>query len=115
MSDDCIFCKIIAGQIPAKIEYQDDDILVFHDITPQAPLHLLIIPKKHITNLNEIRTENADIISKIFTQIPKLAFQFEISEKGYRVVNNCGKDGGQTVFHLHFHMLGGRHLEWPPG
>ncbi len=91
MSDDCIFCKIVDGQIPAKIEYQDEDILVFHDVTPQAPLHLLIIPKQHIANINEIREENAAIISKIFTQIPKLAF------------------------HLHFHMLAGRHLTWPPG
>ncbi|TGN19333.1 histidine triad nucleotide-binding protein [Leptospira idonii] len=114
-NENCIFCKIAKGEIPAKIEYQDEDIIAFHDITPQAPLHLLVIPKTHIASANEINSENSRFLSKIFETIPKLTKSFGVNEKGYRVVNNCGDHGGQTVHHIHFHVLGGRHLAWPPG
>lgn len=113
--ENCIFCKIIRGEIPAKKEYESDSIFVFHDITPQAPIHLLIIPKTHITSMNEIGNLDPKVINDIFQVIPKLAEKNGIMEKGYRVVNNCGNYGGQTVGHLHFHLLGGRHMVWPPG
>ncbi|XDD44029.1 histidine triad nucleotide-binding protein [Leptospira sp. WS60.C2] len=113
--ENCIFCKIIKGEIPAKKEYESDSILVFHDITPQAPIHLLIIPKQHITSMNEIDSLDPKVITEIFQVIPKLAEKNKIQEKGYRLVNNCGSHGGQTVGHIHFHLLGGRHLQWPPG
>lgn len=113
--ENCLFCKIIRGEIPSKKEYESDSIFVFHDITPQAPIHLLIIPKTHITSMNEIGNLDPKVINEIFQVIPKLAEKYGIIEKGYRVVNNCGNYGGQTVGHLHFHLLGGRHMVWPPG
>ncbi|TGL72465.1 histidine triad nucleotide-binding protein [Leptospira jelokensis] len=113
--ENCIFCKIINGEIPSKKEYESDSIFVFHDITPQAPIHLLIIPKQHITSMNEIGNLDPKVISEIFQVIPKVAEKNGIMEKGYRVVNNCGNYGGQTVGHIHFHLLGGRHMVWPPG
>ena len=103
---DCIFCKIIAGDIPSKKIYEDDKILAFHDIEPQAPTHAVIIPKEHIESANALNADNADIVSYIFTKIPEIAKTLGL-EKGYRVVNNCGPDAGQTVFHIHFHLMGG--------
>ena len=111
---DCLFCKIAAGDIPSNKIYEDDKILAFHDVSPQAPVHFLVIPKMHIACANEITAENSDIVAHIFTVIAKLAAELHL-EKGYRIVNNCGEDGGQSVQHLHFHVLGGRMLAWPPG
>lgn len=111
----CIFCKIINGEIPSKKLYEDDKVLAFHDISPEAPIHFLVIPKDHIKSVNELNEKNADIISHIFLVINKLVRELNISETGYRIVNNCGKDGGQTVDHIHFHVLGQRDLKWPPG
>lgn len=113
--ENCLFCKIIKGDIPCSKVYEDDKVLAFNDIIPEAPVHVLIIPKEHITSVNEITEENSNIISHIFTVINKIVLELDISESGYRVVNNCGEHGGQTVNHLHFHILGGRSLTWPPG
>ncbi|MDR3594623.1 histidine triad nucleotide-binding protein [Clostridium sp.] len=112
---DCIFCKIINGEIPSKKLYEDDKVYAFYDINPEAPVHFLVIPKEHIDSANALDENNVNIVSHIFTVINKLAKQLNVSDKGYRIVNNCGEDGGQTVQHLHFHVLGGRCLQWPPG
>lgn len=112
---DCIFCKIINGEIPSKKLYEDEKVIAFHDISPEAPIHFLVIPKEHIQSVNELNEENANIISHIFLVINKLVKELNIAEAGYRIVNNCGKDGGQTVNHMHFHVLGQRELKWPPG
>lgn len=106
---DCLFCKIAAGQIPSTKVYEDESILAFRDIAPQAPTHILVIPKCHIASVAEITTENTSLIAHIFAVIPQIARQ-EGLETGYRVVSNCGKDAGQTVNHLHFHILGGKEL-----
>lgn len=113
--DNCIFCKIVKGDIPSNKVYEDEKILAFKDIDPQAPVHVLIIPKKHIESLNAIKDEDLDIISYVFLKAKELAKKLGVSESGYRIVTNCGKDGGQTVPHIHFHMLAGRNLKWPPG
>ena len=112
---DCLFCKIIAGEIPSTKVYEDDYVLAFRDIEPQAPQHIIIIPKKHIASANEITAENSSLIGKIFEVASKIAKELGFSENGYRIVNNCGEDGGQTVGHIHFHLLAGRNLQWPPG
>ena len=112
---DCLFCKIIAGDIPSAKVYEDDKVYAFRDIEPQAPVHILIIPKEHIASANELTEENASIVGHIFAVAAKIAKEEGIADGGYRIVNNCGQDGGQTVGHLHFHMLGGRSLAWPPG
>lgn len=113
--DDCIFCKIIKGEIPSNKVYEDDKIISFKDLNPEAPVHVLIIPKKHISSLNEVNDEDAEIIAHIFKTVPKLVKELGIDEGGYRIVSNCGEDGGQSVPHVHFHLLGGRSLNWPPG
>ena len=111
---DCLFCKIAAGDIPADKVYEDDKILVFRDIAPQAPVHLLAIPKAHIKSAAQIDAENAGVIAHLFAVIAKIAADMKLDD-GFRVVTNCGRDGGQTVDHLHFHLLAGRALSWPPG
>lgn len=111
---DCLFCKIAAGKIPSTKIFENDDVYAFLDIAPQAPFHAVVIPKKHIKCADEINAENSGIIAKIFEAIAIISKQ-EGLENGYRIVNNCGEDGGQTVGHLHFHMLGRRALAWPPG
>ena len=108
--DDCIFCKIIKGEIPSNKVYEDDEILAFKDINPMAPVHILVIPKKHIESANEISQEDELLIGKMFTVIKKLAKENNL-DNGYRIVNNCGEEGGQAVKHLHFHLLGGRKLK----
>ena len=113
--NDCIFCKIAEGEIPSKKLYEDEKVIAFYDISPEAPIHFLVIPKKHMKSVNEVSEENANIISHIFLVINKLVKELNIAETGYRIVNNCGKDGGQTVDHMHFHVLGQRELKWPPG
>ncbi|HIW58005.1 MAG TPA: histidine triad nucleotide-binding protein [Firmicutes bacterium] len=112
---DCLFCKIIAGEVPSTKVYEDEYVYAFLDISPQAPEHVVIVPKEHITSANEINAENSALVAKIFEAVPKIAKERGIAEDGYRVVNNCGVMGGQTVGHLHFHLLGGRNLGWPPG
>ena len=112
---DCIFCKIAAGEIPSNKVYEDENVYAFYDISPAAPVHVLIIPKTHIPSANALTEENAAVVGHIFTVAAQLAEKLGIAEKGYRIVNNCGEDGGQTVQHLHFHLLGGRSLQWPPG
>lgn len=112
---ECIFCLIAQKKIPAKIVYEDDEIVAFNDIEPKAPVHIIIIPKKHISSLLDTNDDDIDIINKIFIVAKKLACEYGISKNGFRIVNNCGKDGGQSVLHMHFHLLGGRTLNWPPG
>ncbi len=112
---DCLFCKIIKGEIPSKKVYEDEMVYAFYDISPAAPVHVLLIPKAHIASANDLSEENAAVVAHIFTVAARLAKELGIAEKGYRLVNNCGEDGGQTVGHLHFHLLGGRSLGWPPG
>ena len=113
--EDCIFCKIVKGEIPSDKVYEDDLVLAFNDLTPQAPTHILVIPKIHIASANDIRDENSNIIGHIFSVISKIAKEKGFASDGYRVVNNCGNDGGQTVGHIHFHLLAERQLQWPPG
>ena len=108
--NDCIFCKIVNKEIPATIVYEDDEILAFRDINPVAPVHILVIPKKHISYLTELELDDEFLIGKIYTTINKIAKKEEIDEKGFRVIVNCGDDGGQEVKHLHFHILGGKKL-----
>ena len=105
----CIFCKIIAGEIPSKKAYEDNDMLAFYDINPQAPVHILVIPKEHIPSVDAIDSQNSAIVAKIFETIPKIAKAAGITN-GYRVISNCGDDACQTVKHLHFHILGGKPL-----
>ena len=105
----CLFCKIIAGDIPSTKVYEDDQILAFRDIAPQAPTHILVVPKDHIADCNGIHAENSAVIAHIFTVIPQIAAAEGLAN-GYRVVSNCGADAGQTVSHLHFHILGGKQL-----
>ena len=107
--ENCLFCKIAAGVIPSTKVYEDDTVLAFRDIAPQAPTHILVIPKKHIGSANEVTAENAGVVAHIFEVIPMIA-KAENLESGYRIVSNCGADAGQTVHHLHFHILGGKKL-----
>lgn len=107
---DCIFCKIINGEIPSKKVYEDDDILAFEDINPMAKVHILLIPKKHIATAADLREEDAAVIGKIFLVAKKIAEEKGMAEDGYRIVNNCKNHGGQEVFHIHFHLLGGEKL-----
>ena len=111
---DCLFCKIATGEIPSTKIFETDDVLAFADIDPKAPFHAVIIPKKHIKCADNITAENSDIIAKIFEAIALISKQEGLTD-GYRIVNNCGDDGGQTVGHLHFHMLAKRSMKWPPG
>ena len=111
---DCLFCKMIAGKIPVNSLYEDEKVLAFYDIDPQAPVHFLVIPKQHIACAGEIQTENMEVVGHIFMVIAKLAQQLQL-ENGYRVVTNSGEDAGQSVHHLHFHVLAKRKLSWPPG
>ncbi len=112
---DCIFCKIAKGEIPSEIIFEDDDCVAFNDVNPQGPVHFLVAPKKHISSLAEMTEEDEALLGHMLTVVSILAYEKGLNDKGYRVVNNCGADGGQTVEHLHFHVIGGRHLNWPPG
>ncbi|MDD6565086.1 MAG: histidine triad nucleotide-binding protein [Clostridiales bacterium] len=104
---DCLFCKIINGEIPSDKVYENDKVYAFRDIAPQAPIHVVIVPKTHIASANDITADNSSAVADIYEAIPEIAKSLGISESGYRIVNNCGKDAGQTVFHIHFHLLGG--------
>lgn len=114
MSED-LFLKIISREIPADIVYEDDDVLAFRDVNPQAPLHVLIIPKTHIRTINDIQLQDAELFGKLFIAAQKIAAEEGVAEDGYRVVMNCNAAAGQTVFHVHLHLLGGRRFSWPPG
>lgn len=112
---DCLFCRLVAREIPSTPVYEDEEILAFKDINPQAPVHMLVIPKKHIPSLSHAGPDDLGLLGKIHGVIQKLAAEHGVATSGFRVVVNTGDDGGQTVGHLHFHLLGGRHLKWPPG
>lgn len=113
--NECIFCKIISKQIPSEIVYEDEYVCAFKDINPTAPVHILVVPKQHIESLNHLENDHKELIGHIFVIAKELSERFGIKEKGFRVVVNCGEDGGQTVNHLHFHLLGGRKFSWPAG
>lgn len=112
---DCLFCRIVAKKLKANILYEDDKLLAFHDISPKAPVHALIIPKKHIETVDHLQQEDALLVGELLLVAKKLARELDLSEEGYRLVMNCNKQGGQLVFHLHLHLLGGRQMSWPPG
>ena len=112
---DCLFCQIIAGNIPAEKIYEDDSVLAFYDISAQAPQHFLVIPKAHIATLNDATDTQSTLLGKLMLTASRLAKQLGFAESGYRVVMNCNEQGGQSVYHIHLHCLGGRHLSWPPG
>ena len=111
---DCVFCKIAEKEIPSNIVYEDDQIICFHDLEPQAPVHVLIIPKKHIASMDDVSADDQQLMGYIMTKVQEIAKTLGL-ENGYRLVNNCGEDGFQTVKHLHFHLLGKRKMTWPPG
>ncbi len=115
MSNDCIFCKIIEGTIPSNKVYENDYVLAFRDISPEAPVHVLMIPKKHIPSVMHVEETDMVYIQQIHLAAQKIAQELGVAETGFRLVNNCGDEGGQTVHHLHYHLLGGRNLQWPPG
>lgn len=115
MSDDCLFCKIIAGEIPSNKVYSDDDVYAFRDINPAAPQHILIIPKKHLSDTTSATEKDQALMGKLLLKANEIAHEQGLTEAGFRYVINTGKDGGQTVYHLHLHILGGRALSWPPG
>ncbi|MDG4596278.1 MAG: histidine triad nucleotide-binding protein [Candidatus Contendobacter sp.] len=112
---DCIFCKIAAGEIPAAKLYDDGEVVVFRDINPEAPIHLLIIPRRHIPTLNDLTEADATLIGRLYLAGQRVAAELGVAERGYRTVINCNRDAGQIVFHVHMHLLAGRELSWPPG
>ena len=115
MSSDCLFCRIIAGEIPGHLVYEDRDIVAFKDIDPQAPLHVLIVPRRHIATLNDLGPNDDGLVGALVRRAAALAKQHGYSERGYRTVLNCNREAGQSVFHIHLHLLAGRGLAWPPG
>jgi len=114
-NNNCLFCKIIAGEIPGKMIYQDEWIVALQDVAPQAPHHYLLIPRKHLATTLDIAEEDQLLVGHIFRVAAQLAAEMGFADEGFRVVNNCNRGAGQTVWHLHFHLLGGRNLTWPPG
>lgn len=114
-NEDCLFCKILSGDIPADVIYESDTAIAFRDINPKAPTHVLVIPRKHIATINDIGDEDEGIVGSLYSAAKDIAVAEGISEVGYRAVMNCNEAAGQTVFHIHLHLLGGRDLGWPPG
>ena len=112
---DCIFCKMVAGEIQPDVVYQDDEVFAFRDSNPQAPTHVLVIPKTHIATLNDLQPEHAALMGKLYLAARKVARDDGIAERGYRTVINCNRESGQSVYHIHLHLLGGRAMHWPPG
>jgi len=106
----CVFCKIVSGELPAKVVYEDELVMAFHDINPQAPIHILVIPKEHIPTLNDLEERHRELIGHIFLVIKRIAKELGVAESGYRVIVNCNRDGGQEVYHLHYHLLAGKRL-----
>jgi histidine triad (HIT) family protein len=113
--NDCLFCKIANGEMNTDFLYEDDKIVVFRDIDPQAPVHLLLVPKKHISTLLDLHEEDFDLVAHIYKIANKIAKKEGIAEDGFRIVTNCKEKGGQLIYHIHFHLLGGRDMQWPPG
>lgn len=113
--DDCLFCKIVAGDIPADKVFENNNIFAFRDIDPKAPTHILIIPKEHISTTNDLDKSHKTLVGEIMLTAKEIAGQEGIADSGYRTVFNCNQDGGQAVYHIHLHLLGGRHMNWPPG
>lgn len=113
--NDCLFCKMVAGEIKPTTVYEDDDVLAFRDLNPQAPTHVLVIPKIHISTINDMQPDHAALVGKLFLAAQKVAQADGIAERGYRTVMNCNREAGQSVFHIHLHVLGGRGMHWPPG
>ena len=112
---DCIFCRIVARQIPAKVVYEDELSFAFEDINPQAPVHTLVIPKRHISTLLDLKEDDGELVGHLLEVARKIAKEKGIAERGFRIVTNCNPESGQTVYHIHFHVLGGRPMHWPPG
>ena len=112
---DCLFCKMVTGEIKPDTVYEDENVLAFRDISPQAPMHVLVIPKRHISTLNDLAEDDAQLAGQLTLAAAKVAEQEGVADSGYRTVMNCNADGGQTVFHIHMHVLAGRNLIWPPG
>jgi len=112
---DCLFCRIVDGEIPADIVHESDSAIAFRDITPQAPTHVLIIPRRHISTINDLNTGDEELVGSLYLAAKEIAQQEGLADDGYRVVMNCGEGAGQSVFHIHLHLLGGRSLNWPPG
>ncbi|MBN1350760.1 histidine triad nucleotide-binding protein [candidate division KSB1 bacterium] len=112
---DCIFCRLIKGELPSDIVYRDDDVIAFRDIDPKAPVHILIIPLKHIRTVNDLSPADQMLVGKMILIAQKIAEQERIDQRGYRLIFNCNRDGGQAVYHIHLHLLGGRGMHWPPG
>ena len=111
----CLFCEIVVGRIPAKKAFEDDDLLAFHDINPQAPTHILVVPKRHITSLGDLEPGDDALVGSMARRAKELARELGHAERGFRLVMNAGDDAGYSVFHIHLHLLGGRRLGWPPG
>ncbi|MCK4904583.1 MAG: histidine triad nucleotide-binding protein [Candidatus Marinimicrobia bacterium] len=112
---ECLFCRIVDKEIPAEIVFESDKLLAFKDVDPQAPVHILIIPKEHITTTNDLSNKHKELLGDILLTAKQLASEYDIAEDGYRIVFNCNKNGGQAVYHIHLHLLGGRQMKWPPG
>ena len=112
---DCLFCRVVAGEIPAKIVYQDDRLVAFQDINPQAPMHVLLVPRRHVASLNDLSEADDALVGEMVRRAAALAKEQGYAERGYRTVFNCNADAGQSVFHIHLHVLGGRSMHWPPG
>lgn len=112
---DCLFCKMVAGEIKPDTVYEDDDVLAFRDINPQAPTHVLVIPKRHISTINDLSDTDAELVGKLYLAAKQVGQIDNISDSGYRTVMNCNEGAGQSVFHIHLHVLGGRGMQWPPG
>jgi histidine triad (HIT) family protein len=112
---DCLFCKIVGREVPASIVYEDDRVIAFNDIKPQAPTHVLVVPKRHIESLNDLQQDDDEIVGELIRRAAAIAKERGVSADGFRTVFNTNRDGGQTVFHIHVHLLGGRRMHWPPG
>ncbi len=115
MAADCLFCKMVSGAIQPNKVYEDNDVLAFRDINPQAPVHVLVIPKRHIATVNDLTDADAALVGKLTLIAKKIAAELGVADSGYRLVSNCNADAGQSVWHIHLHLLGGRGLQWPPG
>lgn len=115
MMSDCLFCKMVAGEIQPDVVFEDDEVLAFRDVNPQAPVHVLVIPRSHIATTNDLDADNAHLLGKLYLAAKKIAADEGIAESGYRTVINCNAGAGQSVYHIHLHLLGGRPMGWPPG
>jgi len=112
---DCLFCKMVSGEVKPAMVYEDENILAFRDANPQAPLHVLVVPKEHIATINDLEDKHAPLIGKLYLAAKQIAWEEGLSERGYRTVMNCNAEAGQSVYHLHLHLLAGREMRWPPG